>query len=245
VSPEEGRKALDDLAHMPRGPSREPLPIWVLWTVAAGLLVMSLGALGIGIIALHNRTDIDENRTSISKVDDTATNAAVGLVKTQRCLTVSKNSQRCLERVVGATGPGGATGATGMAGKRGLSVLGKRGPRGDTGPRGATGAPSRISGPQGKDGPIGPVGPKGDQGEKGEKGDTGEPPPRPPGAPVPGSGQGMRPGPPGADGMPGPAGPPGADGAPGTPGTLVLSVETCLLPGMIATDPDADGTFTC
>lgn len=55
----------------------------------------------------------------------------------------------------------------------------------------------------------------------------------------------------GLDGPKGDKGDPGQDGAPGAPGSLVVSVQTACPDGAggfavaFATDPDADGTFTC
>lgn len=50
---------------------------------------------------------------------------------------------------------------------------------------------------------------------------------------------------PGANGADGAPGVNGVDGQPGAPGTLVISIETCAVPGMTATDADGDGVFTC
>jgi hypothetical protein len=55
----------------------------------------------------------------------------------------------------------------------------------------------------------------------------------------------------GLDGPKGDKGDPGMDGAPGAPGSLVVSVQTACPDGNggfvvgFATDPDADGTYTC
>jgi hypothetical protein len=147
VNPESGRKALDELAHMQRGSGREPLPVWVLWTVVIGLMAMSLGALGVGVMVLTTRGDVDKNTASIAATATTAdavarkaasvaveaARVARNLARTQHCLTVDPHSQRCLERVAGVKGPGGATGATGLRGKRGLAAIAKRGPRGRPG----------------------------------------------------------------------------------------------------------------
>jgi hypothetical protein len=224
--------------------SARTLRAWVFAFVVAivvivgGAILLSLDkAADAGDSAKTNQGDITQARSRLAtneRKDD----------MTRRCLTVSKRPQACIEDVAGAQGPGGAVGATGATGRRGLSVTGARGPTGDRGP---SGAPSQISGPQGKDGPMGPPGatgapgPAGEQGPKGDTGATGRdgsPAPVPPEAvPVPG--------PMGPAGMDGQPGSPGADGQPGAPGTLVLSVETCALPGLTATDPDGDGTFTC
>ena len=203
-TPPSGREALDDLAHMPRGSGREPLPPKVLWAVVIGFAIMSMGAFGIGLLAITTRGDVDTNTGAIAATDSkartVATQAAavaaearrvaLNLRKTQRCFTVDRHTQRCIERIAGAQGPGGATGATGMRGKRGLAAIAKRGPRG---PRGLQG----IAGIQGAPGPAGPQGPKGDPGDAGPMGPTG------PAGPI---------------GLTGPAGPPGPQGPPGEPG---------------------------
>jgi hypothetical protein len=64
---------------------------------------------------------------------------------TRRCLTVAKRPQACVERVVGAQGPGGTTGPGGRVGMRGLNGL-----RGRTGKPGRTGSTGRA----GRDAPA-------------------------------------------------------------------------------------------
>jgi hypothetical protein len=146
--------------------------------VVGGVALLSLNrSETAGDAAKVNKGDIARNQARITtneRKDDA----------TRRCQTIAPDVQRCIERVVGAQGPGGATGRRGGMGARGLNGLrgragkaGKAGKAGERGQRGARGG----DGPRGRDGKDGKDGKDGRDGRDGLDGAKGlDAPPAPP-----------------------------------------------------------------
>ena len=109
--------------------------------------------------------------------------------------------------------------------REGFPVPGARGRSGAEGAVGAAGTASTVPGPKGDKGDMGDsvTGPAGAKGDKGDKGEA----------------------------VVGAMGTNGQDGAAGAAAPPVLSIQTACPDGMggfvtgFATDPDADGTYTC
>jgi len=175
----------------------------------------------LGISAILVVTVIDAKRTAT----DAAENRTRSLANSRqandiiRCLTKRQKPGKCLGLTVEPGSPG-SKGLRGLVGTPGLS-----GPRGASGPAGATGA----DGPIGVMGPVGLQGPEGERGDAGAKGDKGDK----------------------GEAVVGAMGTNGQDGAAGAAAPPVLSIQTACPDGMggfvtgFATDPDADGSYTC
>lgn len=213
-----------------------------------GLALFTFVSIALASVAIYSnagRSNSAGKEAKSAKAESTAAKKqSTGI---QKCITESPSDRatvRCFNKLnleqnrppikpgkSGAPGLRGRAGARGPAGPRGAS--GAAGARGPPGPQGDVGPPCRVAEDPNCQGPPGPMGLVGDPGVEGRVG-----PPGPQGPPGP---LGM----PGADGPPGPAGMDGAPGPAGPPGSLVLSVQTCTVPGQAATDPDLDGHFTC